>query len=62
MLLKNIQEAPNTQVKLEAASSQAYLAMVNHKPELIGEGKSDLYLFDRDIMSSRGDGGKETQR
>lgn len=29
MLLKNIQEALNNQVKLEAASSQAYLAMAS---------------------------------
>ena len=37
--------------------------ILNDKLELIGEDKSGLYLFDRDIMSTRGrsGGGKERQ-
>lgn len=40
----------------EQMEEESVARLLNEKLELIGEDKSGLYLFDRDIMSSRGEG------
>jgi len=54
MLSEKMQAALNEQIKIEAESSQVYLALartMNDKLELIGDDKSGMYLFDRDILT-----------